>query len=394
MRLSTALLFAASFVAALVFCPAVRAADPPATPAPRVAATPPITPSPAVNLWNYIHPDTQVLIGVDWQKAKNSATGRMFARQLASTAAQFKSSGPAFEIFERLDRFILSTNGRQVSGPGDQPPALIAIEGRLAKADIRKMMPAGTALERFKGVDLLVPPRGKENDMLMAIVNDRLALIGDRDSISRVLDTTAGSSPGPRDVSLLERATLLSSQCEIWMISTVPPSKASGGSLPAMKQLDDIDSLDFGLSLQKGLGLRANLIAKDEDSAKALATLTQLMASMATQDPKQSPEFVNIARSLKVKSEGKAVHMSMDVPLAQLERGVAQMRASASTVGKKSLESFLGMSPAGGLPPGLRPTVTASAIPMAPPAPPPPPQKRTIRISGLEDGPREITYVK
>ncbi len=384
MRLSTALLFAASLVAALVFCPAVRAADPPAPAAP------------TVNLWNYVHPDTQVLIGVDWQKAKNSPTGRMFARELASTAAQFKSSGPGLAIFDRLDRLILSTNGRQVSGPGDQPPALIAIEGRLSKAEIRKLMPPGTAMERFKGVDLLVPPKGKENDMLMAIVNDRLALIGDRDSISRVLDSPAGSSAGPKDVSLLERATQLSAQCEVWMISTVPPSKASGGSLPAMQQLDDIESLDFGLSLQKGLGLRANLIAKDDDAAKGLATLTQLMASMATQNPKQNPEFVNIARSLKVKSEGKAVHMSMDVPLAQLERGVVQMRASATTTGKRTLESFLGMSPAGGLPPGLRPAVSGSAPATAAMAmaPPPTPQKRTIRISGLDEGSREITYVK
>jgi hypothetical protein len=387
MRLSTALLFAASTVAALVFCPAVRAADPPAPPAP------------TVNLWNYIHPDTQVLIGVDWQKAKNSPTGRMFARQLASSTAQFKSSGPGLDIFARLDRILLSTNGRQSSGPGDQPPVLIAIEGRLAKADLRKLMPAGTALERFKGVDLLVPPKGKETDMLMAVVNDRLALIGDRESIGRVLDSPAGSAAGPKDVSLLERATQLSSQCEIWMISTVPPSKASGGALPAMKQLDDIESLDFGLSLQKGLGLRANLVAKDDDAAKGLATLTQMMASMASQDPKQSPEFVSIARSLKVKSEGKAVNVSMEVPLAQLERGVAQMRASASTTGRKTLESFLGISPSGGLPPGLRPavtgaTVTASAAAMVPPAPPPTPRKRTIRISGLDEGSREITYVK
>lgn len=222
--------------------------------------------------------------------------------------------------------------------------------------------------------------------MLAAIVSERLALIGDRESLGRVLETPSGT----RNVDLLERATALSAQCEFWMVSTVTPSRAAGGSMPNMKQLDDIVSMDFGVALQKGLGIKANLVTKDEAAAKSTATLAQLVASMASQQAKGSPDMANLARSLVVKTDGVKVQIQLDVSLAQLERGMVQMKASAATTGRQTLESLLGVQPGGQLPAGLRPV--AKGLPGNAVMAPMVPQKRTIRISGLEDGPREITY--
>ena len=63
---------------------------------------------------------------------------------------------------------------------------MVAVEGRVDRASMKKLMPAGTAVERFQGVDLFVPPKGQDTDMLLALVSDRVALIGDRDSIKRI----------------------------------------------------------------------------------------------------------------------------------------------------------------------------------------------------------------
>ncbi|MGC4054165.1 MAG: hypothetical protein QM757_34195 [Paludibaculum sp.] len=424
MRVSTIVIGASSLLALLVCCVPVKAADvskPPAAeskvpvpaakpavkpaaaaakPAAPVAKPQPVAPVTSaakladLNLWLYVHPSTNMLAGIDWQKAKTSPTGRMFARQFAAQASKFQASGPALALLDNVDRILVSTNGQAASESG-QPPIVVALEGRVDRALMKKMMPPGTALERFKGADLLVPPASKEPEMLAALVNDRLVLIGDRDSLGRVLEANSGT----RNVELLERATALSSQCEIWLVSAVAPSVAAGGSMPNMKQLDDIESMDFGIALQKGLGIRANLVTKDEESAKGLATMTQLIASMASQQSKDSPELASLARSLMVKADGMKVQIQLDVPLAQLERGVMQMRASAATTGKRTLESFLGMQPSGQMPPGLRPAMkgfpessAAAPVTVAVPAAPAVPQKRTIRISGMDDGPKEITY--
>ena len=97
MRASTLISLAASAIFALVFCPSVGAVQP-------------VPPAPA-NLWLYAHPDTRFLAGIDWQKAKNSATGRMLAKQLAGKGKEFTSSGPAMAVFERFERVLISTTG-------------------------------------------------------------------------------------------------------------------------------------------------------------------------------------------------------------------------------------------------------------------------------------------
>jgi hypothetical protein len=104
-----------------------------------------------------------------------------------------------------------------------------------------------------------------------------------------------------------------------------------------------------------------------------------------------------IVRSLKVSSEGNAVNLSLEIPLAQLEKGVAQMRASLKDAGQKSLESLLGVKPSPGSIPGLRPAASpelAQASQPAPVQPPAPaaPVKRTIKIVGLDAGDKEISY--
>lgn len=371
MRVSTVVTIAASALVALMFCPTVRAA--------------PAVPGAPVNLWQYVHPETRFLAGVDWQRAKSSATGRMIVGQLTGKGKQFAPPGPAMAIFDHFDRLLISSTGRDIEFPKQQPPLVVAVEGNLERAAIKKLMPPGTAVERFKGVDLFVPPKGQETDLLLALVSDRVALIGDRDSLTRILDEPTGT----HDAALLDRAMQLSVECEMWMVSTVPPGQATGNSSQAMKQLDDIESMDFGISLAKGMGLRANLLTKTESSAKALATLAQLVTSMAAQSPQQTPELAAIMKTLDVRTDGPAVRVSLDVPLAQLEKGIVSARSTTQTAGKRTLESFLGFDP---------PMQAGAAGPPAPAVPvaavKPLPQTRTIRISGLDDGPREITYEK
>lgn len=371
MRLKTVLIAAACAAALLLYCPPVYSAQPEA----------------AQELWKYVHPGAKFLAGVDWLKVKNSPTGRMFSKQLAEQGGKFKSSGPSLAMFDQIEQLLLSGT-EAAAGFADTSELIVAALGRIDRAALKKNLPPGTAVERFKGVDLYVPPKSKEGEMLLAVVSDRLALAGDRAAIARVLE-----QPGAADPALAQRAADMAARCEIWVVAAALSQSGAAAANPQMKQIEDIESMDLGIQLQRGLGLRMNLIARSEDAAKGLAMLAQLVTSMAAQNQQQSPEVATIFRSLDVKVEGAAVRLSMDVPLAQLERGVLQAKATAKEMGRKTLESMIGIQPSGQMPPGLRPAVQGQSVMLpAPPPQPEPPRKRTIRIVGADEGDREITY--
>lgn len=355
-------------IAVLAFCPAVEAQTAPA------------------DLMKYVHPEARMVIGVDWAKARVSATGRMLERQFAVQGAQLKKSGPGFEMFDAVEKIVISGKDAPKVG-ADTAGFVVAIEGRIDRTKMKKALPAGTATERFKGVDLLVPPKGRSQEMLMALVGDRVALMGDRASIGAALE-----GQGAVDGQLMARAAEMAARCEIWMVGTGLSEGAGGEEAGPMKTLKDIESMDLGISLQKGLGVKLNLLAKTEDAARGFATLAQLVTSMAAQDKSMTPEMAAVVKSLKVTTEGTAVRMTVDVPLAQLEKGVMQVKSAGQEVGKRTLESFLGVKPSGQSIAGLRPAVTGEPRVAPVPARVEPPQKRTIKITGGEDGVKEIQY--
>jgi hypothetical protein len=283
---------------------------------------------------------------------------------------------------------------------GQKPPLVIAIQGRLDRGLIQKLAPKGTAVQKFKGTDLFVPFNSKADDPLLALIDAQFAVVGDRESLALVLDSQGSSSADPE---VLGRAMQLATECEIFVVSRESLAGAAGSdggdsaAVPGFKQLEDIQSIDLGVSLSQGLGLKGILTTKDPASAQGMAMMAQLFSTMVHNDPKQAnSEMGKIARSLKVSSEGAAVNISIDVPLAQLEKGVSQFRASMKEAGQKSLESLIGVKPTPGAIPGLRPTASpqlaqAAPEPQAPPRPAVP-VKRTIKIVGLDAGDKEINY--
>lgn len=380
MRRSTILAAGATILGALIFCPEVNAAEP--------------------SVWQYLYPGTKTIVGIDWQRAKGSSAGKMIARHLTESG-DFRSAAKGTEILELIDRVLISTSGRPVADGQKAPPAVIAIQGRLSRETLLKIAPKGTAIQKFKGADLFVPLNSKADEPLVALINEQFAVMGDRESLALVLD-----GQGSIEQELLARAMQMAGECEIFVVSRESLAEAAGASgegAPGIKQLQEIEAVDLGISLARGLGLKGAIASRDPASAQSLAMMAQLFATMASSDPKQAKsELGKIARSLKVSTEGKTVHLSLDIPSAQLERGVVQMKASAKEFGTKTLESLVGVSPKPGSIPGLRPVASpqlaqapAPQIAQQPPARPQQPAqpvKRTIKIAGLDSGDKEITY--
>lgn len=348
--------------------------------------------------WVYTHPDAKVLIGVDWQRVKSSPTGQMIRRQLLEMGGTFTSSTQGLEFIDTVDRILISAPG-ELSGGAQESPFIMALEGVLDAAALRKSMIPGTAVERYRGLDLLIPPRGPEGqDMVAALVNDRLTLIGDRASIELVLE----DGNGLRDLVLRDRAAAIASDSEIWMIAATPPVKAgtAGADNPFASGLDELKAMDFGLSLARGLGLKMNLQFEDAASAQSLALGAQMLTSMFMTGDSASPEIAQIARSLHIEQTGADLRVNLDIPLDLLERGVMQAKSGITEAAPRTLETLLGMGSGSAPLPGIRPAVknagqpvaAATPAPSRAPAAPAQPVKRTIRIVGLDEGDREINY--
>jgi hypothetical protein len=372
MSVRTILVGAVILLGALIFCPVVNAAQDP--------------------LWAYTRPDAKVMIGVNWQQAKASPVGRMISQKMQGPKSKTTSQG--MEILEMVDRVMITLGPTPEGGNPNDVPALIAIEGRVDRTKLRAMLTDGTVMERYRGIDLLVPPKGK-GDMVLGILNDRYLLLGERASIDAALD----SAGGVQDAELLTRATNLSSRNDIWLAASGPLSKSGAtGPTAGMPQMDDIEGGELGISLQTGLDMQVNLQMKDVEKAQGMAMMLKMVGGMAAaqmqqQGGKASPVLTQIAHQMNVMTRGNRVEMTLNLPMSVLEQGVLEARQGFEAAGKKTLESFLGMKDPVAPRKGVAIAAAAPPQPPPPPAEPPKPVKRTIRIVGAEGGDKEVNYM-
>jgi hypothetical protein len=341
-----------------------------------------------VSLWQFVHPQAKIVAGFDLQKAKTSPAARMLERQLKSLpGGRFKTGGT--ELIGLVDRIVLSSPGPLNSS---SPALLVAMEGRMDRNVLKKVLAEGMAVERFKGIDLLIPPRNVNSDMVVALLNERFGLLGDRATVEAAI-AAAQAGPRPaREGGLLARALELSARHAIWMVASAPRDLAAG-ALPGPNAAADVESIEMGLSLQRGLVLQLMMTMTGAEAARLMVATMNVARPGVAFPP---GPLAGLFGGLQARAENNVVRVQLDVPLARLERGVQAFKTEFAGLQRRSLESLLGMGGSSSTPPwaSAAPVVQAVARPAAPATPPPPalPQKRTIRIVGLDDGSKEITY--
>lgn len=372
--------------AVLAFCPGVHAAQPPGAGKPATAA------EAAAELWTFILPDAKIVGGIDWQRAKTSAAGQMISKRLINApGTKSKVTSAGLDFVDGFDRLLMSA---PAPGQAGRQQVLIALSGKFDRAKLKKSMPAGTAIERFQGIDLFVPPSSKDDEMVAGFVSEKLLLMGDRESISSALASRSGLS----DAALLERAKQMEARHEIWMLADSLPELGAGASPASMQGIEDIRSAEIGIGLRSGMDMTANLTFTDAEKAQGMAMFAQMLTAMPAGKDPASREMAAMAKSLSVKAEGATVRATLSMSMAQLEQAAMQVRSGVEQVSRRSLESLVGVGSQTGPIPGLRPSVgvtgarTTAAMPQMSPPRPSQPVKRTIRIVGLDEGDKEISY--
>ena len=389
MNSRTVLCFLLIAAAVLAFCPVVQAAQPPGAGKPATAA------EAAAELWTFMLPDAKIVAGIDWQRAKSSPAGQMISKRLINApGTKSKVTSVGLDFMDGFDRLVMSAPAPVPGQPGNQQ-VLLALSGQFDRAKLKKSMPAGTAIERFQGIDLFVPPSSKSDEMVAGFVSDKLLLLGDRESIATALEARSGLT----DAALLDRARQMEARHEIWLIAdSLPEMPASAGEAAmAMQGMQDLRGAEVGIGLRSGMDLTANLTFTDAEKAQGMAMFAQMLTAMPAGADPASREMAALAKSLTVKADGAMVRASLSMSMAQLERAAMQVRSGVEQVSRKSLESLVGVGSQPGTIPGLRPSVSAtgqtvSSVPRIYPPRPSQPVKRTIRIVGLEEGDKEISY--
>ncbi len=337
--------------------------------------------------WRLVHPQAKWILGVDWTRAKNSAAARILSRQFQEARGKLETSGFGLGAVVSLDRILASGVSLEAAETASPKGMLVAIEGILDRRKLKKELPPGTAVERFRGADLYVPPKADPAEPLLAVVSDRLLLLGDRESIGLVLS----GKGGVEDPDLFGRATRLATSSEIWLVASAPQGGPSQeGARP--DPLPDLRRVDLSVSMKSGLRLAATLLAASPESAQRLAGLAQLAGVIGGQDAASS-----WLRKLQVGLKGHELAVAFDLSAQELEQAIESARAKAWQAGQQAVALLRGEAPPNPAL-GLRAAARAAAAPgKAEPAttrPPDPaePVVRTIRIIGAEGGPKEIHY--
>ncbi len=335
--------------------------------------------------WRFVHPQAKWILGVDWARARDSAAAQILKRQFAGAGSQVKTSGFGFSAVVALDRMLASGISMETASGADPDGLVVAIEGKLDRALLKKELPPGTAVEKFLGADLYVPPRAKPTEPLIAVVGDRLMLIGDRATLKIILSGKGGA----RDADLSGRAMRMAASADIWLVAATP---AAASPTQQPDPLSGLKQAELGLSLQEGLRLSAVLVADSAQSAQNMAGLMQFAGAFGGDDA-----LAGWLRQLRVDLKGEELALTLDIPAKELEAGISAGKDMMMQAGRQALDAWLGAEP-GAAPAGIRPVARGTGIEgnaggvVTLPAAAPEPKVRTIRIVGAEDGPKEIQY--
>jgi hypothetical protein len=278
--------------------------------------------------WNYVAPDSTALIGIEWQHLRDSFLADAVTSELSSSG---RLGFPDLPCLWNSREILLAGPDLLGVATGAFPAATVA-----AQAASLGMQPAD-----YEGVRLWIA-KGKDRRSL-AQVSDNLLLIGWKETLQAAIDRsllTTGRQMSP----LLARGAHLAATFDMWIAATALPDPLVTVFLPV-----DLETADFdgGMNARNGLVLDAHYsMGTPEGAAQSADFFRQAV-----------PDFHPLLRAMNVIEDGELVRLKLQIsPQALAEQ--------------------------------LTPPEPPKPEPVK--APLPPPARRTIRIMGLDDGPREI----
>ena len=183
---------------------------------------------------------------MEWRKVLDSPYREMIRKEIPAATLQLLGG---INFIEGIDQVLVAGNGKT---------ALLILSGKFDLAVLKDMaLTDGGTVKPYKNAQLLLSP-DTDADTQIALVNESLVLIGDRESLATAIDRS-----GPKRPSR-------SAGRDLWLFTKSPSP--------------EITSLEFGLSIKDGIQLDANINAISSDYAQRLVETAQLHELGAAQN--------------------------------------------------------------------------------------------------------------
>ncbi|HYL35032.1 MAG TPA: hypothetical protein VEV17_03860 [Bryobacteraceae bacterium] len=324
-------------------------------------------------LWRFVHPNAKAVISVNWSRMQQSHIGAMIREKFVDSPTA--PPIPGIEFLKDIDRFLLSSPGRNPDDPSPDAPMLIAIGGHFDLAKMRSLLARqGAKPQQFNSFQVYRPQGKDARDLAFVLFDPQTILIGDSRSVFAGLERSAFPAPPPDANSLLARAAQMESSYDAWAILNAPGALASD-RLTALLSGADLDErvqgFELGLSMRNGLAADVALGFETEAAAKKMAGELSKIMKLAVKDKLGEPALLDLEKKLKFTSEGTQAKLTLRLTPQELEKNAQIFAASRK------------QAPAGVA--DIRPVIKQSPAPQ-------PAEKKVIRIEGLDSGPREIPY--
>jgi len=335
--------------------------------------------------WKYAPPEASSIVGIQWKALQSSP----FASAIAAELAPGGSFGfPDLEILRSPEQILIGS------------PTMLAIEyGNFPIAKLRAQAEAkGLKRAAFKSAELWIS--NESSVMSVAYIHEKLLLVGTRKNLEETIARIA--NPKDRSFSpLLARAARYSKE-DLWVVASSLPDQLASLFVPL-----EIEATAFEGSVSTWDGL--HLVASIERATpmKALDLADSLAENLASRPAMaEATEITTRERSVLIRMDldEQQLASSLRVPLAPSPQTAEphEMVSVAAAPAKPQPRAFVpptalpvaAVRPAtSGLSAAIPDVAVTEVVQQGSPQmnlPPAPPRPKTIKIIGLDSGPREI----
>ena len=330
--------------------------------------------------WMYASPDATALVGIQGDNLRNSPLAAVVEAKLSSAGPL---AFPDLDCLKHAREILLSAPELLAAEAGSFPAA--TVKDQAQRAGLHRLA--------YRGLSLWVPDAVA--GLGVAQISEQLVLVGARKALQAAIDRSMLES-GRQYSGLLPKAARFSQTGDLWVVAVKLPDPLASLFVPL-----EVEGWGFTgqVSVRSGLFVEASFDASSINAAAAIAA--NLEEQIQTLPP--------FARTLQATSDRRTVNLSLR---ADPEELAAALQAAPVAVAPAPVPPPATVPAAAPLvkvdhpkvdhpkvdpPQPVAVSVEAKPIEVKPietkaiePKPQPPPEPQIIRITGLDDGPREI----
>lgn len=268
-------------------------------------------------------PGTQVVIGVRVRSVVDSPLARSIGSEIQREVQAQQSIGDwqkliaftGFDPLHDIDEVLLGTTGE-----GEKAPALIVVRGNF---DIAKLAANATTYDGVPLIDRSASLHGTNTNGAFAFLDEHTILAGEGPQVRAAIDRRG--KPAPLSPGLVDRIAEFRGKYEIWgVVNHLDGLRKMAASSSGPQGLDSIDRLQFGVGLEHGLDLVAEIHSRSPKDAEQLSASLKLLQAMFLASPQSSMNGTKLA----LETTGESLRIGLSIPEEELKKSIeTQLRA-------------------------------------------------------------------